>query len=91
MLESPAEISTTGIKIIITSSPLKIELRQAESFQHWLVMYFLKYVFWIIFNPKKVTACSFKLSNLVYILSQLLMRVKWKSDCTKKKRKEKKK
>jgi len=37
--------STTGIKNMITSLPLWIELRQADSFEHWLVMYFLKYVF----------------------------------------------
>jgi len=35
------------------------ELRQADSVEHWLVMYFLKYVFWIIFNPQKATDFSF--------------------------------
>jgi len=34
--------STTGIKNIISSLPFRIELRQAESFEHWLVMYLLK-------------------------------------------------
>jgi len=38
-----------------------IKLQQAESFEHWLVMYFLKYVFCIILNPKKATDCSFKI------------------------------
>jgi len=33
---------------------------QAENFEHWLVMHFLKYVFWIIYNPKKATDFSFK-------------------------------
>jgi len=28
-------------------------IRQADSFEHWLVMYVLIYVFWIIFNPQK--------------------------------------
>jgi len=26
---------------------------QAESFEHWLVMHFIKYVFWIMFYPPK--------------------------------------
>jgi len=30
-----------------------MELRQEDSFEHWLVMYFLEYVFWIIFYPPK--------------------------------------
>jgi len=34
---------STGIKNIITSLPLWIKLMQADSFEHWLVMYFLKY------------------------------------------------
>jgi len=38
------------LKNIITSLPLWIELRQAERVEYWLVMYFLKYVFWITFN-----------------------------------------
>jgi len=32
----------------------EIELRQADSFEHWLVMYLLGNLFWIILNPKKL-------------------------------------
>jgi len=28
-----------------------LRLRQADNFVYWLIMYFLKYLFWIIFNP----------------------------------------
>ncbi len=31
-----------------------------DSFEHWLVMYFLKYWFRIIFNPKKLRTAAFK-------------------------------
>jgi len=41
--------STTGIKNIITSLPFWIELRQADSFEHWLLMYLFRNLFWIIF------------------------------------------
>jgi len=34
-------------------STMFVLLRQADSFEHWLVMYLLKNVFWINFNPKK--------------------------------------
>jgi len=44
--------------------PAPLELKIFEGKQRvlntLLVMYFLKYVFWIIFNPKKATDCSFK-------------------------------
>jgi len=41
----PLELNT------YTSVPLWIELRQADTFEHWLVMHFLKYVFWIFLTP----------------------------------------
>ncbi len=37
---------------IIIRLLLWIGLKEGESFEHWLVMYLLKYWFRIIFNPK---------------------------------------
>jgi len=45
---------TTGIKNIIKSLQLWIKLRQADNVEHWLLIYFLKHLFWILFNPKKL-------------------------------------
>jgi len=57
--------STTGIKNIITSLPLWIEIRPADSFEHWLVIYFIFIL--IIFNPKK------------WVIAALNINVKYKS------------
>ncbi len=66
MTQCHARISRENLPVplklenIIIRLPLWIGLKYGDSFEHWLVMYFLKYWFGIIFNQKKYADCRFK-------------------------------
>ncbi len=60
MTQQHARISRGNLPVplklqnIIIRLPLWIGLKKGDSFEHWLVMYFLKYWFRIIFDQKKL-------------------------------------
>ncbi len=51
------------LESIIISYPLWIGLKYGDSFEHWLVMYLLKYWFRIIFNQKKLRTAALSKSD----------------------------
>ncbi len=59
-----SEFSSRGL---IKINNVRKRKSKDDSFEHWLVMYLLKYRFLIIFNQKKVTDCTL---NKVRIISE---------------------
>ncbi len=71
MTQCHARISRENLPVplklenIIIRLPLWIGLKYGDSFEHWLVMYFLKYWFGIIFNQKKLRTAALNFTDLV--------------------------
>jgi len=53
------------LKNIVTSLLFWIKLIKQIVFEHWLVMYLLKCLFWIIFNPKKLRTGALSILNTI--------------------------
>ncbi len=61
MTQCHARISCENLPVplklenIVISQTLRIRLKEGDSFEHWLVMYLLKYWFPVIFYQKKLS------------------------------------